>query len=529
MEFQLLLNHIITQMKNPLLTIKMTRMRTFFFLMIFLNTFNTYAQSLVNPTKAIESILKDVKMGLPLEEFKKSHPNAKINDDASFRVIAEEVINKNNIKDLTYYFDNEGDKPFYEVIIEFSTVAVRDEVAKKLFGKFNHPLKDDHWVINYGNAGYNTVGWTYETRLIYAGQLPHSEWAEDDMFIVSNDFKPCDFRINKEDVRNTEGGEESDKTGAITCETYAKEIATLFESGLKMKIPADSISAFLPNIEVSNTSLDFRTEHVLKINRNGLKEVTFYTNKKPNNTELYELVFEFENADSTQHLAELMFGEANHPSLDNHWVIGIGPLLEDVRPVSLAWVYNNKLVFGVNFPNCELADDESFNMPSEFIEKWDNSGMTPVNKGDDDTNNAETVTTQINTIIASATQDFEDLKGQEVPEKNEEYIAAIAYSNSEQTIIRKNAAGKWRLEARFTNQSTMDDAALVYENELKTIQNLEGLEYRLVKKSDFSSANGKTYIWDVQTLDDVSTGVVLKLQLFKTSTGEFGIKFEVGK
>ncbi len=517
-------------------------MRTPALILMFIFSFLISAQS-QNTAKAIEKILKDVRMGMPLSDFKKLRPNAKGGDGSDFRMVMDEIIEANGIKDLTFYFDAEGKQPFYEVIIEFKTVAIRDEIAAKYFGKLNHPLKNDHWVVYNGDKGYRTVGWTYESRLIYCGQVPNSEWEADEMFEIGEKMKPCDFRFNKNDdmsTQNTEGGEEvvkkdddvkndEVKTGDYTCEDYAKGITELFESGMKLSMPSDSLSFIFPTIKRMPHDYDFRDEFVLKNKKNGLKEITFLTGKKTGKV-LYEVILEFENADSTMSLAEMMFGKANHPSLENHWVIGLSPIENEHRMVSLAWVYENKFMFATNLLNTELTDDESFKLPDDFIEKWNNDGMKPVNN---DVNNAPTdeatTTLQMNNFIAAAVVDFEDFKGEPLADKTEEFLAKELFSGAEQTIIRKNAAGKWRLEARFTTQSTMDDAALVYDNQVKIFQNLEGLEYRIVKKSDFSSATSKTFIWDVQTHDDASTGVIMKLQLFKTSKGEFGIKLEIGK
>jgi hypothetical protein len=99
----------------------------------------------------------------------------------------------------------------------------------------------------------------------------------------------------------------------------------------------------------------------------------------------------------------------------------------------------------------------------------------------------------------------------------------------EQAIVRKNAAGNWRLEVRFAPYATSEEAKQVLENTVTFYQTLEGLEYRLVKKSDLSTANGRTYIWDIQTMDDQSTGIILKWQSYPASNGMFGLKMELGK
>jgi hypothetical protein len=509
---------------------KFLRIIPFFFLSFLLK-----AQS-VSTHKALENILKDVRMGMPLSEFRNLHTKAIENGDSDFRVVLEEKINNNKIVDITYYFDNEGDKPFYEAIIEFDNAGTRDAVADKLYGKFNHPKKEDHWVVYKGNKGFLTVAWTYEARLIYSGYVPKTEYVNDEMYNIPASFADVDMRINKKDdfkpnqkPTKTEGGDKVVKTDdkVYTCDEYANEINNIFESGLRMSMTGDSIQIVLPDAQKLEESVDFRDEYLLKYNKNGLKEVTFICDKDENKP-IYESIFEFDNVDSTRQLAEMMFGKPSHPTLDDHWVIGISPKTEGGKHViSLAWVYENKLIVATNFPNTEFEGEPDFELSEDFIEKWMNRGMVPING--DEPNAEEVYTYELNENIAHALNNFEEAKGDAIPNKKEEYNAAKPLNGADQTIIRKNAAGNWRLEARFTTQSTMDDANLVYENQLKTYLAIEGLDYRLVKKSNLESANGKSYIWDVQTLDDVSTGVIMKLQLFKTSTGEYSVKLEIGK
>ena len=314
-----------------------------------------------------------------------------------------------------------------------------------------------------------------------------------------------------------------------TCEDYALKITEIFESGMKITMPSDSINIIFPKAKKSPQSDDTREEYVLKIENGGMQKATFMFDPD-DKKQLFEAIFDFENADSTQHLAELMFGKPTHPTLDNHWILAISNGDNNSHIVSLAWVYENKLVVASNLPNTDLENDDDFKFSDEFIEKWNKRGMVDVNEDPNKpANNDELIIQQMNTLIAGALDGFENIKGEAVPDKRDEFKTTETYFDAEDCIIRKNASGNWRFEARFPTFSTIEDAKTAFENYLNTILNLEGLEYRLNKKSDISTKNGRTYICDVQTLDDKSLGIILKLQIYPTSNQEYGVKIELGK
>jgi hypothetical protein len=153
----------------------------------------------------------------------------------------------------------------------------------------------------------------------------------------------------------------------------------------------------------------------------------------------------------------------------------------------------------------------------------------PANNTDNPSDNEATSLT-VNKLIAAAINDFADNKTDLMPNKKEEYDAsAFATLGQEQAVIRKNAAGKWRLELRFPTYESAEAAKEAVDDTVKFYQTLEGLEYRLVKKTDLTTANGRTYIWDIHNLDDAETGVILKWQTYPTSNGQFGVKMELGK
>jgi hypothetical protein len=314
---------------------------------------------------------------------------------------------------------------------------------------------------------------------------------------------------------------------AQTCEEYAKEMEKIF-NGIRIGLPVDSVKLALPGIKKVGGGMDFRDEYLYNVKKNGLQEVTFYFDKdgeKP----LYEIIFEFKDADSTHQLVRMMFGEPSHPTLDDHWVLGLG----ENGISSLVWTFENRMVLAVNLPDTELTGESSFELPQDFIDKMNGiDSDTPVPNASSDpepTPDDAMITLQLNSYIANALTDFEHFKGEAIAGKKDEFEAAIAFSTAENTIIRRKTGTSWRLESRITTQSSVDEARSYFESLKKTIESLEALEYRLVKKSEYSTNTGNTFIWDVQTLDGDPLAVIVKLQLYAAGTGRYSVKMEIGK
>jgi hypothetical protein len=518
--------------------------------MLCLSLFLT-AQDILQTQTIVENTLKELKAGMALADFKEKKPSAEAIKDMDFRVTMLEKINQNGLKVIAYYFDNDGKKPFYETLIAFDNEAICKETAQKLFGAPNHPTKKDKniWVIYKGDDDITTTAWTYKERLILYSQVPKSEMENDEMFNLPDDFKNVDLRPNSEQKKTTENEEKSveneevkpDETkkkevapendGTSTVEDYARELSNVFDEKFKLKMSSDTLIELFPTVKLDKNSLDFRNEYSLPINKSGLKHANFYGIKNGNKA-IYEVILEFANADTLMRLAELMFPNLNHPSLENHWILNIEPKSDNgSNLVSMAWVYENKMILAVNLPNSELEKEGSFQLADDFIEaylKQLNPNKTDEENTDNSDNEATSLT--VNKLIAAAAKDFEDNKTDLMPNKKEEYDAsAFVTLGQEQAVIRKNAAGNWRLEVRFPVYSDAETAKGSFEKTIAFYQSLEGLEYRLVKKSDLTTANGRTYIWDIQTLDDAATGLVLKWQTYPTSNGQFGIKMELGK
>lgn len=119
-----------------------------------------------------------IAFGMSLDAFMQIKKGADISSDDSdeFRTVVIEEVSQNQIEAIVYYFDADGNKPLYEVIIVFKTEVARDEVAQKLLGGPNY---GDEWQFP-GMQPYQVNAWTYKNKLIVVAIVPGCEWDEDE-------------------------------------------------------------------------------------------------------------------------------------------------------------------------------------------------------------------------------------------------------------------------------------------------------------------------------------------------------------
>ena len=130
-----------------------------------------------NEKKYLPKTFKKLRFGMSLEAIKKLR--GKLTDISEegyeFRKVFNEKINKDGIVEVSYYFDNEGDFPIYEMIIVYESEVMRDKVATKLLGAPNY--KSTKWKMDIGED-YPLVAWSFKNKLVYAIPLKGSEWEE---------------------------------------------------------------------------------------------------------------------------------------------------------------------------------------------------------------------------------------------------------------------------------------------------------------------------------------------------------------
>lgn len=124
--------------------------------------------------KYLPDEFRNVYFGMPLEEFEKLKKGTDLeqSDLMSFRISITEKKPEKAIKEVTYYFDNENEKPLYELIIEYKDATERDKVARELLGQ---PNSGEEWAFDTGE-GFLIKAWKFDKKLVVVGELPGTEW-----------------------------------------------------------------------------------------------------------------------------------------------------------------------------------------------------------------------------------------------------------------------------------------------------------------------------------------------------------------
>ena len=97
--------------------------------------------------------------------------------DEQFRVAVYQHVKQGAIEGVAYYFDGEGEKPLYELIVQYVDEPARDAAAKQLLGAPNYE-NNKEWLLDTGR-GYKLRAWKFKTKLVLVALLPGTEWYED--------------------------------------------------------------------------------------------------------------------------------------------------------------------------------------------------------------------------------------------------------------------------------------------------------------------------------------------------------------
>jgi len=80
------------------------------------------------------------------------------------------------ISNVIYYFDSEGYKPLYEIIIVYKDEKQPQKVADLLFGLPNFDNKE--WRIKIQGVP-GIWSWVYKNKLVVVANIPNTEWSEE--------------------------------------------------------------------------------------------------------------------------------------------------------------------------------------------------------------------------------------------------------------------------------------------------------------------------------------------------------------
>ena len=125
-------------------------------------------------------ILGDLVFNLPFEEVLKKRPKLApvnyVNDAFNFRKEYVEEINEAGIRKIVYYFDAEGEKPFYEAIFYYENETKLNSESIRLLGQPNYE-NNTEWILD-SRQDYKIHAWKFENKLVVAAQLKGTEWGE---------------------------------------------------------------------------------------------------------------------------------------------------------------------------------------------------------------------------------------------------------------------------------------------------------------------------------------------------------------
>lgn len=125
----------------------------------------------------VELTEKGLYLGLSKADFLKICPNAEENPDGfKFRTILVDSNFSERFTHVIYYFDNDGKKPLYEIILIVNPELNANEVAKEHFGLPNHKNKEWRFPSVQTDLSFNLAAWTHKNKIIIAASIKGTEW-----------------------------------------------------------------------------------------------------------------------------------------------------------------------------------------------------------------------------------------------------------------------------------------------------------------------------------------------------------------
>lgn len=117
--------------------------------------------------------VKDTYFGLSRTDFLKMRTsNVEVSDIVDFRTEITETFSKGDVKNITYYFDKDGNQPLYEYIVEYNDNINVKEIAN---AKFGTPNSEGEWLMD-SKEGYQIKAWTFNQKIVIAAAMNQTEW-----------------------------------------------------------------------------------------------------------------------------------------------------------------------------------------------------------------------------------------------------------------------------------------------------------------------------------------------------------------
>jgi hypothetical protein len=129
-----------------------------------------------NAKSTLPKSLNQYHFGMSLDDFTRKNKSASAAEgSSSFRIEYLDKQAGTDIRQVTYYFDAENNKPLYEMIIQFNDLQSLDAHCEKKLGKANDG-KQWKWTTK---EGYTFKAWRFSNTLVLALGLPSTEWEKD--------------------------------------------------------------------------------------------------------------------------------------------------------------------------------------------------------------------------------------------------------------------------------------------------------------------------------------------------------------
>ena len=120
-----------------------------------------------------EGINKEIYFGMPLSEFEQIIKSVELVEENSFRIVFLENLTTSEIQKIVYYFDLDGEKPLYEIIITYSTQQQPVYKAHALFGQPN--FNQTEWRVRTNK--HKIWSWVFKEKLVIVAKIPETEWS----------------------------------------------------------------------------------------------------------------------------------------------------------------------------------------------------------------------------------------------------------------------------------------------------------------------------------------------------------------
>ncbi|MEL6559088.1 MAG: hypothetical protein AAFQ94_12945 [Bacteroidota bacterium] len=122
-----------------------------------------------------KGVPKKVKMGMSLSDFKARFKDAKpAEEEYDFREVYLLEAVHSEITSFVLYFDADGNKPLYEIMVVYRDNQLAKRSANTLFGDPNYEEKE--WKVLRKKQIF--WSWVYQEKLILVANIPDTEWSD---------------------------------------------------------------------------------------------------------------------------------------------------------------------------------------------------------------------------------------------------------------------------------------------------------------------------------------------------------------